>query len=265
FLGVGGQGTFTDRPTITYTPLTGEKFLHSLILPIPTTSVLYTLQSGYAADFVLTWAVESLNGLHNRSSALGAQRDADPMFAHALELLRDIQSNGGIDLGVEEGEGKQGTTVAIFRAENLAPSTIEKSAELRALLRLPAKQSRFRVITSPGPGPSDVLTIQPRSLLQVMQAMSAFVEVPAEHLAQQWAAPGAETGVGGASGAPMRIRQSPEEPVNPYAAVQYQEHWFWIDQSDWRSKRALVLAMLLFKLTNSGSSGGQPVLTIPIN
>mgnify|MGYP003693710369 CR=1 FL=1 len=51
FGALGGHGTFTDRPTITYTPLTGDKFLRGLISPIPTASILYTLQTGYAARF----------------------------------------------------------------------------------------------------------------------------------------------------------------------------------------------------------------------
>jgi hypothetical protein len=34
FVGLGGSGTYTDRPTITYSPLTGEKFLQSFLTPI---------------------------------------------------------------------------------------------------------------------------------------------------------------------------------------------------------------------------------------
>ena len=39
--------------------MTGDEFLRGLISPIPTASILYTLQSGYPADFVLGWTVES--------------------------------------------------------------------------------------------------------------------------------------------------------------------------------------------------------------
>jgi hypothetical protein len=263
FGALGGHSIFTDRPTITYTPLTGDKFLRGLISPIPTASILYTLQSGYAADFILGWTVESLNGLQNRSIAPGIPREADPAFVRALDLMREIQMAGGVNLGVEKEKDKGEATVAVFRAENLPATTLEKSAELRRLLGLSTKQLRFRVVTSPGRAPAGELALQPRSLLQVMQAIGAFVEVPPEHLAQQWAMPGAETAAGGNAEPRIRILQSREKPAHAYAAVRYQGRWFWIDQSDWRAKRALGLVILLFTLTDSGGGERLPVLTIP--
>ena len=53
-------------------------------------NVFFLLQSGYAADFILGMAVESLNGVRNRSTAGGAVREADPDFLRALELLREV-------------------------------------------------------------------------------------------------------------------------------------------------------------------------------
>ena len=258
FAGLGAHGTFTDRPTITYTPLTGDKFLRGLMSPIPTASILYTLQSGYAADFVLGWTVESLNGLHNRA-ATPPVRPADPAFVRALDLMREIQVAGGINLGVEKDE----TTVVVFRAEDLPQSTLDKSAELRRLLHLPTGHVRFPVVTSPGRGPAGELAMQPRSLLQVLQGMGAFVEVPPEHLAREWAMPGAEMEAEASSPVGMRIQSSRHKPAQPYAAVRYKGYWFWIDQSDWRTKRTLAMVILLFTLTNTGQGERLPVLTIP--
>src|SRR5512134_807499 len=86
FASMGGQAIYTDRPTITYVPMTGEKFLRGLITPLDPKNVFFLLQSGYAADFILGMAVESLNGLCNRSTAGGTVREASPDFMRALEL-----------------------------------------------------------------------------------------------------------------------------------------------------------------------------------
>ncbi len=263
FGALGGHGTFTDRPTITYTPLTGDKFLRGLISPIPASSILYTLQSGYAADFVLDWTVESLNGLHNRSATPGLTREADPDFVRAVDLMREVQLAGGVNLGVEKDKDLGERTVVVFRAESLPPATAEKSAELRRLLGLPLDTHRFRLITSPGRGGPGELAIQPRSLLQVMQAMAGFVEVPSEHTARGWAVPGTPADADRDSAAHVRIRHSRQRPANAFAAVQYQGHWFSVDQSNWRTKRALALVILLFTLTDTGAGQHPPVLTIP--
>ena len=45
YAAIGGSSIFTDRPTITYTPLTGEKFLRGLITPIDPKNIFFMLQS----------------------------------------------------------------------------------------------------------------------------------------------------------------------------------------------------------------------------
>src|SRR5215472_5468997 len=46
-------GTYTDRPTVVYQPLTGVDFLKRLMTPIPPSSVLFMLQSGYSAERIM--------------------------------------------------------------------------------------------------------------------------------------------------------------------------------------------------------------------
>lgn len=261
----GGRSVFTDRPTITYTPLTGDKFLRGLMSPIPTASILYTLQTGYAADFVLAWTLESLNGLHNRSAMLGPARTADPAFVRALALMRELQTAGGVALGVEKSPTTGETAVAVFRRAELPPEVEAKSIEVRRLLGLPVALRQFPVVTSSSPAPQGALAMQPRSLLQVLQAVAAFVEVPPEHLAKEWVTAVAETDEAEHQIFGIRIRSSRHQPPQPYAAVRYKGHWFWIDQSDWRTKRTLVLVILLFTLTDTGTPERLPVLTIPTN
>src|ERR1035438_3652528 len=119
FLAAGGQAIYTDRPTITYVPLTGEKFLRGLITPIDPKHIFFMLQSGYPADFILGLTVESLNGVRNRSTAAGVMREAEPDFVRALGLMRELQAAGAVGMRVEEDKAKGSTAVLFFRRDDL--------------------------------------------------------------------------------------------------------------------------------------------------
>src|SRR5204863_1506681 len=124
------SGKFSDRPTITYVPLTGEKFLRGLITPSDPKNIFFMLQSGYAADFILALTVESLNGVRNRSTAGGMVREADPEFLQALTLLRDVQTAGAFGMRVEEDKAKGSTGVVFFRRDDIPSDVAEKAVKI---------------------------------------------------------------------------------------------------------------------------------------
>jgi hypothetical protein len=80
-------GTYTDRPTVIYSPLTGVDFLKRLMTPVPPSSVLFMLQSGYFADRIMPIMLDSINGLNNESNRL--RRPADPRFTRLVQLIRE--------------------------------------------------------------------------------------------------------------------------------------------------------------------------------
>src|ERR1700758_995078 len=92
-------GTYIDRPTVVYQPLTGVDFLKKLMTPIPPSSVLFMLQSGYSAELILPIMLNSVNGLDNGSNRLG--RPADPKFTRPVELMRKGQLAGAIHIRIE--------------------------------------------------------------------------------------------------------------------------------------------------------------------
>ena len=140
FASVGAQAIYIDRPTITYVPMTGDKFMRSLITPIDPKNIFFLLQSGYAADFILSMTVESLNSVRNRSTAGGAVREADPAFMRALELLREVQAAGAFGMRVEEDKVKGSTGVVFFQRDDVPADIAQKASEIRQLLKLPPDQ-----------------------------------------------------------------------------------------------------------------------------
>ena len=90
-MGAAAGVTYNDSPTITYTPLQGERFARSMMANIPPASVMNVLQAGFPVDVVLRLAVQSINGIDNRRVAGGISREhvrpANPEFYLLLEQL----------------------------------------------------------------------------------------------------------------------------------------------------------------------------------
>ncbi len=86
-VGVIATGSYGERPTVTYSPLSGDKFARSLMTPIPPAAVLSFLQAGYPVDMVLRLAVHTINGIHSRYGYGARAREADPEFFPLVEKL----------------------------------------------------------------------------------------------------------------------------------------------------------------------------------
>jgi hypothetical protein len=241
--------------------MTGDKFLRGLITPIDPKNIFFMLQSGYPADFILGLSVSSLNGLRNSSSVVGAPRPPDPDFLRALQLLREVQMAGAVGLRVEQDKAKGESTVLILRADDLPDDIQQKGAEVRRLMKLPVDQQKFVLTYSPMAGVGNELAVNSRSLMQILQAFATYVDVPEAHVREKRAiagldAPAGTQGVG-------RIRSGPKRPESAYVTVRYQGQWFWVDNADWQTKRALSAVMFLFTLADTGGADKLPLITIP--
>lgn len=99
---LGGNATYLDRPTITYTPLSGDKFARSLLRPLPPSEIFELIQAGYPADTVLLITTRAVNGIYNRSGIGARAREADPEFYPVLDALRRLQLSGAVSIRLEK-------------------------------------------------------------------------------------------------------------------------------------------------------------------
>ena len=85
--------SYSNSPTISYTPLQGEDFLRKVLVAVPIESLFVLLQSGWSADRVFGICVERINGLENAPSASGPMPEDPPGdfsgFNRLLDLDRD--------------------------------------------------------------------------------------------------------------------------------------------------------------------------------
>jgi len=107
--------------------------------------------------------------------------------------------------------------------------------------------------------------VQTRSIDELLQNAAVQVEVPPEDVENHRAIPGFSTGHDVPGVIPMiRIHSSKSKPSNAFVTVNYRDTWFFIDDGDLASKRALAELMELFTMADTGRKGSeQPVVTIP--
>jgi hypothetical protein len=260
---LGAQGQYTDRPTITYTPLAGERFARSLMTPIPPAALLSLIQAGNPVDVVLRLAVHVVNGLHNRFGGDLRARPADPEFHVLLERLRRIQLSGAIGLRVQRVDREQAVLLT-FR-HHVDPSLEAEVLAVRQLLGVDPAGREFQVVYGSVAAHDKQLAMLSRSILEILVDLSSFITVPEAHVADRRVAPMAEPEVGpsGPIRPLIRIESSPERPADAFLAVPYRGHWFWIDDRDMPSKRLFTFLMFVFTLVETGGKEGAPVLTIP--
>jgi hypothetical protein len=260
---LGTMGQYVDRPTITFSPILGDKFARSLMAPVPPPAILSLLQAGYPADLVFRMLVQEINGLRNRFGGEARARSADPEFYVLLEKMRKIQSDGTVGMRVNR-KDKEEAALLVFRGKR-DPATETLSQDVRKMLGLDPQASEFNVVYGVVPRNSKEIALQTRSLLEVLIDLSADIEVPAAHVEEQRVSPTHVEKADARGTIPplIRIRNSSEKPGDAFVSIPYRNSYFWIDDRDMRSKKIFSFLMFVFTLVETGEKGAAPIVTIP--
>jgi hypothetical protein len=259
FANIGGVARYSDHPTITYTPLSGDKFARGVMTPLPVSGILLMVQSGYPIDVVFRFCLNSINGLQN---AYGGSfgRPGDPRFHELLTLLREDQQAGS--LGVDS--SPQRRDFVLYLRPPADAATAARHRRILELLGLAPGQREFRMTYGVFQSSEDEIVLQTRSMMQVLVDYASQIDLPGTDLAE---------------GRTYAAQRSPEQarlfpafiqvhngaaaPTDAHAAVRYRDRWFWIDDRDHVSKSSLNFMMLMFALTETGAPVAAPVVTIP--
>lgn len=258
-LNVNSNVRYTDRPTISYTPMTGSKFLRGLIIPIQPEQLFFGVQAGWDLEAVLRAGLASINGLRNRESSRAGATGADPDFLRVVELMREMQGTGFADIRILQDEQGRQTTVMVLHDERATDELAEKSHELRRLLRLNPDAHEFKLVFGHVPANDLEIAVRTRSLIQIMSLIAAEMEVPEAHIKEGRAIPGPHHG----EEPFIHIRCTPDKPTDAMVAVKHRGYWFWVDDRDARSKRGFSFLMVLFTLADTAEQQNIPLITIP--
>jgi hypothetical protein len=253
---LAASGLFSNTPTVTYQPLTGDRFMRSLLRPIPPVSVFELLQAGWPGELVLRTAVRSINGIQNQRSG----HPADPQFDRIVELVMRLQQSSGLNIRLQETTGGEGVIFSLPR-QNLSPADATDAAEIRRLLGLQLDAEEYTLTFGLTPRSSTEIAVLTRSMLEVILEYGSGIDLSRAGDAEGRARPVA--GTVGPSSKIVNILMGPSAPADAYAAIPYRGRWFWIDDRDLQSKLRFTFLMILSSLAETGQSSVAPVITVP--
>lgn len=261
---VGGTGKYTDRPTITYAPMMGEKFGKTMMTPIPPPAVFFLIQSGWPVDFIVRACIKSINGLQNRSGTLMLRHESDPEFYNLVSMLRNIQESGGVGVRIEVDKSNNQRTVFVFRRRKIESEAKSKITSLQTLLNLEPGHDEYRVVYGASPGDTKEIAVLTRSLIEIIFELSSYIDIPDEHIAEgrSFSTLLGRMDKSEEFGPLIEIHSQVEPPADSFVSVKHRGHHFWISDRDMRSKRMFSFMMLLFTLVEPKETLA-PLVTIP--
>ncbi len=266
--GLGGSVGVTEKPTVTYSPLQGDQFIQRVLSPLPLQTITLLFHSGWSVERIFRLCFQRMNNLRNAPGASGPTPKKAPQFKEFIEAakyLRELQTQDVLNLYFQN---QKGTPQIILKIAEEGKSAEAANKFARALNVEPGKE-QYVITFSPKLNESDQIRIVTRSLLGILFYLSQAVEAPEEDIRA-----GKVTRTVNSSGNAfdwkeltgelLRIRSKSQKPENATLMVFYRDTWFYIDDSDLKSKSTFSLLSQIFSLQAGKIKDNSPVLTLGV-
>lgn len=270
-LGLDAGAGFSERPTISYSPLQGQEFVTQLLSPIPLDALVLLSQSGWSIERVLRICAQRMNELDNAPSASGptpAFAPAFEEFRRAVSLMRDLQVSGGLRALLELSD--EGMELGFRFSPSASDLQKAKARELRGLLGVSESTKVLYVRDGWVVQERERLAVQTRSMLGVLHFLSNSVESPQTHQDAGWVVTtrdedGEEFDWGEVAMKDLlKISWQESRPESAFVATNYRGGWFYIDDADLDSKTTFGLLTYLFYLQAGEIKSFGPTLTLSV-
>ena len=266
--GLGGSVGMSEKPTVTYSPLQGDRFIQRVLSPLPLQTIVLLFHSGWSIERIFRLCFQRMNHLKNAPGASGPTPSTAPHyleFASAVKFLRALQVRDAISLSYHEEDGVPQLILHINEED-------KNSAEARQLalaINVEPGKTRYVLAFSPAFNKTDQVRVVTRSLLGIMFYISQAVEVPREDIlqgkvTQTKTVEGSIFDWRSVTGDLLRIRSLSENPQAGSMKIFYRGAWFYIDDSDLSSKSTFSLLAQIFSLQAGKIQDNSPLLTLPI-
>jgi predicted small lipoprotein YifL len=257
---LGGRLAWTDKPTITYAPVSGHQFSRNLLTPVPPSALFGMLVAGWPAELVLPVTMWSLNDIDNDFARPSGRQAADPELFEVLAAWRRLRD--AKVLGIRETGTEQKQKVVLYVTATSLPVEAERDLEtFRRLLGLDPDAREFPVSYGLVPQEPGEIVALTGSVWEIMGNLAWYFDVPPEHVESGATGKTFDPGRPG-SVPPIHVRFSKEEPDDAFVRVYKYGYWYYIEQGDRASKRVFSFLHLLLNLAEARAPDPTPLVTI---
>lgn len=256
---------YEENPTISYTPVAGEKYIRQVMSPLPVSALARLAGTMTDPAPIYTVLVSSINGIYN-PDFLFSSVEPDPRFSRFVSIMTELTRMNRLHW-VEAPLHSGNFTVVI---DHYAPTYTPEVKELLQLLGLPAPKDHSSVVILPVSAALDGrdsggIGMTTRSVYRLVEILSAAIELPEQ---DQGSGVTADYPPSGPVGNKLRIHYARTKPERAAIAVRHRDGWFFIDDKDQATKRYFRLLTTLWSVEiaeSTANTSAAPVLTIPVS
>ncbi|BCQ23381.1 hypothetical protein NK8_15100 [Caballeronia sp. NK8] len=275
-----GSVSYSNHPTFTFTPTTGDAYASAYIRPLSPTLVMPLAESGIPIDLLLRITAQSVSGLQNGNALGGPNASGSPEFFLLLRALRRLQLAGELNIesrntdddkagkkdkgsgGNSADKGGVFITLGATRSGN-NKEVVDDLALVRKLLHLSPKMKTYEIVYGQSSN-QDRIPMVTRSVLGILTDLGAQIAVPDEQVGSGATKPGIGL-IGGETRPTIIVKVGEKPPQDAYVSVLYDKANYWIARSDFDSKYAFTVVQNLMALAEVTDTSKSPVVTIPAN
>ena len=265
FAAATGSVSYSNHPTFTFTPTTGQAFATAYIRPLAPGLVLPLAESAIPIDLLLRITAQSVGGLQNANAMGGPNANGSVGFFELIQAFRRLQLAGQLNVETRDEDHVSGVYITLGATTSGENAETSKDLMLvRRLLKLSPKTKTYEVVYGQSAQRGERIPMVTRSVLGILTDLGAQVDVPEELVAHGSTKP--TIGLIGVETRPtivVHVGQKP--PEDAYIDIQYGPSQYWIDRRDFDSKYAFTVVQMLMALAESNQDAKTPIVTIPAN
>ena len=177
-LGIRSDGSYSEKPTITYLPLQGSNYVRNVLSPIKPEIILLLTRSGWSIERLLRLTANKINGINNASEASGPTPNFEPSYKDFKALANNfyqLQQKNIVSFGYQQ-EGNSNKLALLIRQKFIETNEVKN---FLAALNLSTRNTIIPLTTNFSSGTESAsIEINLRSLAGIQFFLSHGVLIP---------------------------------------------------------------------------------------